>query len=124
VVVSAVEAGAGVTGRVPVAVRRAPVLARGGGAVTLTSGSCSTCGDAVCWAIAGRELRASSEGIRAVEASQQSRLVLRRSAVLEECMVRNRETSVARHREHSSPTRQNARLVQPLSVHPDQQARA
>jgi hypothetical protein len=66
------------------------------------------------------ELWASKTDVRAVEARK---LALRAGADLEECMCEPRDV-VARHRERSFTTRQRARLVQLLSVHPDRHARA
>jgi hypothetical protein len=111
--------GAGVTRRAAVVPVRGGVLGRGCGAVTLTSGSLVS-GDAVCCAVAGWELRANKTDVKAVEARK---LALRPGAVLGECMCEPRDV-VARHRERSFTTRQRARLVQLLSVHPDRHARA
>ena len=111
---------AGVTGRAPVAlpVRRA-VPGRGCGAVTTTGGSLVS-GEAVCCAVAGWELRANKTDVRAVEARM---IALRPGTILEECICEPRDV-VARHRERSLTTRQHARLVQLVSVHPDRHARA
>src|SRR5262249_3072498 len=121
---------AGVTGGAPLVVLvRGGVLGRGCGAVTLTSGSLVS-GDAVCCAAAGWEPRANKTDVRAVEARMLAlrmlalrMLALRLSAVWKECMCEPRDV-VARHRERSLTTRQRARLVQLLSVHPDRHARA
>jgi hypothetical protein len=53
------------------------------GAVTFTSGSSWTSGEAVCWAVTGWEQSVNKADVRAVEAIQ---LALRPGAVLEECM--------------------------------------
>ena len=98
---------------------RGAALGRGCGAVTLTSGSLVS-GDAVCCAATGWEQSANKADVRAVEARK---LALRAGADLEECMCEPRDV-VARHRERSFTTRQRARLVQLVSVHPDRHARA